>query len=166
MTARLLLVLPVIALLAACTTGGSTTGESGGGGSTGDGGSASGCDTFTGTEVEPFSSPLVLSAPESGATYGDGSTLTFELDPSLTDEVPQISFFDNVISGSIRDTSSGIFEEDGNTVSISLNIFDGDLDGQPGIAEVFLITPTDYEGGVRSGDKLILGEYCITYAVE
>ncbi|CAN5490926.1 hypothetical protein BH09ACT4_BH09ACT4_09640 [soil metagenome] len=165
-TFSVLLAAASITVLAACapnvsTGGGGSSSASGDAGGT----STAGCDSYAGTEVAPFSTPLVLSAPDAGATYGDGSTLTFELDPQLADEVPQISFYDNFIAGSIRDTSSGNFEEDGNTVSINLNIFDSDLDGQPGIAEVFVITPTDYEGGVRSGAKLILGEYCVTYKV-
>jgi hypothetical protein len=166
MTARLLLVLPVIALLAACTTGGAGGGDAGGGDSSGgDGGSsAAGCASYDGTEVAPFSSPLVLSAPAEGAAYGDGSALSWELDPSLADEVPQVSFYDNFIDGAIRDTSSAVLEEDPeNTFTANQNIFDSDLVDQPGIAELFLITETDYEGGTRSGDKLILGEYCVTY---
>jgi hypothetical protein len=165
MTARLLLVLPVIALLAACTTGGGTTGGDGGtGGGTDGGGAASGCASYDGTEIEPFTSALVLSGPEEGAAYGDGSALTFELDPSLADEVPQLSFYDNVVSGSIRDTSAAVLVEDpDNTYTANLNIFDSDLVDQAGIAELFLITDVDYDGGKRSGDKLILGEYCVTY---
>ena len=166
MTARLLLVLPVIALLAACTTGtpGSPDTDNGGG-TGGDGGSAaSGCESYTGTEVEPFTSALVLSGPESGASYGDGSALTFELDPQLADEVPQLSFYDNFISGSIRDTSAAVLVEDpDNTYTANLNIFDSDLVDQAGIAELFIISDVDYDGGKRSGDKLILGEYCVTY---
>ena len=165
MTARLLLVLPVIALLAACTTGapGSPDTDNGGGSSDG-GGSAPGCASYDGTEIEPFTSPLVLSGPEEGAPYGDGSALTFELDPSLADEVPQLSFYDNFVSGSIRDTSAAVLVEDPeNTYTANLNIFDSDLVDQPGIAELFVISDVDYDGGKRSGDKLILGEYCVTY---
>jgi hypothetical protein len=165
MTARLLLVLPAIALLAACSTGAPGSPDTdNGGGSSGGGGTASGCDSYTGTEVEPFTSPLVLSGPDAGAPYGDGSALTFELDPQLAGEVPQLAFYDNFISGSIRDTSAAVLVEDpAGTFTANLNIFDSDLVDQPGIAELFLITPTDYDGGVRSGDKLILGEYCVTY---
>jgi hypothetical protein len=164
MTPRLLLVLPIVALLAACTTGGGEPSGGAGGGTDSGGGSASGCASYDGTEVEPFTSPLVLSSPEEGAPYGDGSALTWELDPSLAGEVPQVAFFDNFIDGEIRDTSTSVLEESpDNTYTTNLNIFDSDLVDQPGIAELFVISDVDYEGGTRSGDKLILGEYCVTY---
>ncbi|CAN5368811.1 hypothetical protein BH11ACT3_BH11ACT3_10170 [soil metagenome] len=168
---RSLLILPAlasIALLAACGTTGAGTGGSGGGSdggsSGGDGGSsAAGCDSYD-TEYAPFTSPLVLSAPESGATFGDGSALVFELDPSLSEEVPQAALLDNVIGGSVRDAGPAFLTEDpDNTFTSTDNVFDSDLDGSSGIVRLTMITDVDYDGAVRNGSEVILGQYCITY---
>ena len=167
MTARLLLVLPVIALLAACTTGGGATG--GGGdtdGSTGSGSTvAADCSVFDGTEAEPFSSSLITSAPEEGTVWGDGTTFAIQLSDEAIAAglLPQVEFF-TVFNGGLQTAANQIFDEDGDgAYSNKNNVFDDTLEDQPGIAQVFAISDATFDGAVNSGQELIMGNYCITF---
>ncbi|MEO8262708.1 MAG: hypothetical protein ABI566_09075 [Pseudolysinimonas sp.] len=168
MTARLLLVLPVIALLAACTTGGGGGGDTGGGGDSGggDGGTAAGdCSDF-GAEYAPFTSDLIAS--QSGSTWGDGSEFAIQLSDSAiaADILPQVEFLSNV-NGGVQTASSQILDDLGDgAYSNSLNLFDSQFDGQPGIARVFAIDDSALDGERYDGDSLLLGDYCITLEVE
>lgn len=167
MTPRLLLVLPVIALLAACApTGGTTGGGDTGGGDTSGGGSsaAGGCDF--GAEYAEFSSDLVAS--QSGTTWGDGSEFAIQLsdDAIAAGILPTVDFLSNV-NGGVQVASGQVFDDLGDgKFSNSLNLFDSQFDGQPGIAQVVAITDAAFDGETYEGDKLILGNYCITLEVE
>lgn len=165
-TARRVLVLASaaagLALLAGCTGAADPADGSGG---TGGGADSGGCAAFAGTDSAPFRSDQVLSAPDAGATYGDGSAITFELDPALADEVPQLTFYD-IFTGGVRDAGPAVLtEEPDNTFTADLDIVNSDLDGEPGIAELFIISDVDYGDARRNGDKLVLGNFCLTYAV-
>lgn len=168
MTLRLLLVLPAIALLAACTTGPTGGGDDGGGDTGGDGGgtaAAGGCADF-GDEYAEFSSDLVAS--QSGTTWGDGSAFDIQLsdDAIAAGILPTVDFLSNV-NGGVQVASSQVFDDLGDgKFSNSLNLFDSQFDGQPGIAQVQAITDVSFDGETYSGDTLILGNYCITLEVE
>jgi hypothetical protein len=168
MTSRLLLVLPVIALLAACAPTGGTTGggDTGGGDSSGGDSSASGdCSAF-GDEYAPFTSDLIAS--QSGTTWGDGSEFAIQLsdDAIAAGILPQVEFLSNV-NGGVQTASSQIFDEVGDgAYSNSLNLFDSQFDGQPGIARVFAIDDQALPGERYDGDSLLLGDYCIALEVE
>jgi hypothetical protein len=164
MTARLLLVLPVIALLAACTTGGATGGGDTGG-DTGGGSAATGdCSDF-GEEYAPFTSDLIAS--QSGSTWGDGSEFAIQLsdDAVAAGILPQVEFLSNV-NGGVQTAASQVFDDLGDgAFSNSLNLFDSQFDGQPGIAQVIAITDVTFDGEQYDGNTLILGNYCITLEV-
>ena len=50
---------------------------------------------------------------------------------------------------------------------IDLLVFDSDLDGQPGLMEVTAMPEgATFDGERYDGDVVVLGIYCITYAVE
>jgi hypothetical protein len=167
MNARLLLVLPVIALLAACTTGPTTGGGNSGGGDTGgDGGSTGGgdCAEF-GAEFAPFSSDLVAS--QSGTVWGDGTEFSVQLSQEAIDAgiIPLVDFLSNV-NGGPQVASSQIMTDNGDGLfSNNLNLFDSQFDGQPGIAEVTAVTDVTFDGEKYDGTKLSLGNYCVTLEV-
>jgi len=163
MTARLLLVLPVIALLAACTTGGATGGDTGTDG--GDTAANGDCSDF-GEEYAPFSGDLIAS--QSGTTWGDGSAFAIQLsdDAIAAGILPQVEFLSNV-NGGVQTASNQIFDDLGDgAFSNSLNLFDSQFDSQPGIAQVFAISDVTFDGEKYDGDTLFLGNYCITLEVE
>lgn len=169
MTPRPLLVLPVIALLAACAPTGGTTGggDTGGGDTSGGGGSsaAGDCSDF-GDEYAPFTSDLIAS--QSGAVWGDGSEFAIQLsDAAIAAGIlPQVEFLSNV-NGGVQTASSQILDDLGDgAYSNSLNLFDSQFDGQPGIARVFAIDDQALPGERYDGDSLLLGDYCIALEVE
>jgi hypothetical protein len=166
-TLRILIAVASVTLLAACApTGGTSTG--GNGGSSGDGGSAAGasdCSIFDGTEVAPFTSSLITSAPDSGAVWGDGSSFAIQLSDEAiaADLLPQVEFF-TLFNGGVQTAANQIFDEDGNgAYSNKNNVFDDDLEGQPGIAQVFAISDATFDGAQNNGQELILGNYCVTF---
>jgi hypothetical protein len=164
MTARLLLVLPVIALLAACTTGapGSPDTDNGGGSSDGGGSTAAGdCSEF-GEEFAPFSGDLIAS--QSGDTWGDGTPFEIQLtDEAIAAEIlPQVEFL-SIVNGGPQSAANQIFDENGDgSFSNANNLFDSQFNNQPGIAQVFAITDATFDGEKYDGSTLILGNYCVT----
>ncbi|MBN9238093.1 MAG: hypothetical protein BGO97_00305 [Micrococcales bacterium 70-64] len=156
-------------LLAGCTTtAGSDT--AGGGESAGDGGgdtaSSGACPAVSGYEL--FSSDLVTAAPESGAVYGDGSTLSFTLamgagySPTL-----DLTYLTDAGTPVILGSQNLLDNGDG-TYSNNLNVFDSDADGRPGFASVTIVKDDTFEApaGQEGASQPILGTYCITFAVE
>ena len=166
--ARTALIASALLLLAGCApaapadSGGGTSEGSSGGGST----EAGGCPAIDGYEL--FSSDHVTAAPEPGAVYGDGSTLSFTLamgagySPTLDltyvseDGTPVILGGQNLL-----DNGDG-------TYSNNLNVFDSDADGRPGFASVVVVKDDTFEApaGQETASQPILGVYCVTFAVE
>jgi len=164
--ARTALIAASLLLFAGCAPAaaptGSTDGSSDGGTST----EAGGCPVVDGYEL--FSSDLVTAAPEPGAVYGDGSTLSFTLamgagySPTLDltyvseDGTPIVMGGQNLL-----DNGDG-------TYSNNLNVFDSDADGRPGFASVVVVKDDTFEApaGQENASQPILGVYCVTFAVE
>lgn len=164
MTARLLLALPAIALLAACSTGvpGSPDTDNGGGSAGAPAGSD--CSIYDGSEVAPFSSSLVVTPPAAGAVWGDGTTLSFEVTPEASDLIPQARFV-AIVDGSLIDAASTVLTESAegsNVWESNLNLFDDDLEGQAAIAELFTVSDQSFDGALNEGDTLVMGRYCVT----
>jgi hypothetical protein len=130
------------------------------------GDSAGGCPDIDGYEL--FSSDLVTAAPEPGAVYGDGSTLSFTLamgagySPTL-----DLSYVNDdgtpVILG-----SQNLLDNGDGTYSNNLSVFDSDADGRPGFASVVVVKDDTFEApaGQETASQPILGVYCVTFAVE
>ena len=171
LAARTALVAASLLLLAGCAPAAAPSGASDGSsdGGSSDGGTsteAGGCPVVDGYEL--FSSDLVTSAPEPGAVYGDGSTLSFTLamgagySPTLDltyvndDGTPVIMGGQNLL-----DNGDG-------TYSNNLNVFDSDADGRPGFASVVVVKDNTFEApaGQETASQPILGVYCVTFAVE
>jgi hypothetical protein len=166
-TLRILIAAASVTLLAACAPTGGATGGDGGGSSDGGGTAAGGadCSIFDGTEAEPFTSSLITSAPESGAVWGDGSSFAIQLSDEAISAglLPQVEFL-TFFNGGLQTETSQIFDEDGaGAYSNKNNVFNDDLEGQPGIAQVFAISDATFDGAVNSGQELIMGNYCVTY---
>ena len=139
-----------------------------GGGSTSSGSetAAGGCPVIDGYEL--FSSDLVTSAPEPGAVYGDGSTLSFTLamgagySPTL-----DLTYVNDAGTPVILGGQNLLDNGDG-TYSNNLNVFDSDADGRPGFASVVVVKDDTFEApaGQEAASQPILGVYCVTFAVE
>jgi hypothetical protein len=70
------------------------------------------------------------------------------------------------VNGGPQVASGQVFDDLGDgRFSNALNLFDSQFDGQPGIAQVIAITDATFEGETYDGDKLILGNYCVTLEV-
>jgi hypothetical protein len=157
-----------LGLLTACAPtsgGGGSDGGSSGGTDGGDSGSAAGCEIFDGTEAEPFTSSLITSAPDSGAVWGDGTKFAIQLSDEAVAAglLPQVEFL-TLANGGLQTATSQIFDEDGNGAYSNVNnLFADDLEGQPGIAQVFAISDASFDGAVNNGDSLIMGNYCVTF---
>ena len=154
------------ALLAGCAAPAANTSSDTGDDSTGTTEAAGGCPVVEGYEL--FSSDLITSAPEPGAVYGDGSTLTFGLamgtgySPTL--DLTYVSDDGTpIVMGGQNLTDNG----DG-TYSNNLNVFDSDADGRPGFASIVVVKDDTFEApaGQETASQPILGVYCVTFAVE
>ena len=140
--------------------------EAGGGATGGAETSAGGCPVIDGYEL--FSSDLVTSAPEPGAVYGDGSTLSFTLAmgagyyPTL-----DLTYVNDAGTPVILGGQNLLDNGDG-TYSNNLNVFDSDADGRPGFASIVVVKDDTFEApaGQETASQPILGVYCVTFAVE
>ena len=167
--ARTALVAASLLLLAGCAPAASPTGSTDGSseGSSGGGTTeAGGCPVVDGYEL--FSSDLVTSAPEPGAVYGDGSTLSFTLamGPGYSPTLDLTYVNDDgtpVILG-----GQNLLDNGDGTYSNNLNVFDFDADGRPGFASVVVVKDDTFEApaGQENASQPILGVYCVTFAVE
>lgn len=117
-------------------------------------------------DLKPFSSALVTEPIPSGATYGDGSEISFttSLGEGLYPMYELLEFVDGVPTSSTGGTWNDV---GGGRYTNDLLVFDSDLDGQPGLIEVTAIPEgATFDGERYEGDTVVLGIYCITYAVE
>ena len=138
----------------------------GGGTSSGSETEEGGCPVIDGYEL--FSSDLVTSAPEPGAVYGDGSTLSFTLamgagySPTL-----DLTYVNDAGTPVILGGQNLLDNGDG-TYSNNLSVFDSDADGRPGFASVVVVKDDTFEApaGQEAASQPILGVYCVTFAVE
>jgi hypothetical protein len=127
---------------------------------------AGGCPATAGYEL--FSSDLITSAPEPGAVYGDGSTLSFTLamgagySPTL-----DLTYLNDAGTPVILGGQNLLDNGDG-TYSNNLNVFDSDADGRPGFASVVVVKDDTFDApaGQEGASQPILGVYCVTFAVE
>jgi hypothetical protein len=164
--------LSLLLALAGCTTAAPSTDEAPPAttdeGSTDEGSAttASCDDPGVPDDLKPFSSDLVTEPIPSGATYGDGSEIAFttSLGEGLYPSYELLEFIEGVptanTGGNWNDAGGGRYTND-------LLVFGSELDGQPGLIEVTVIPDgVTFDGERYDGDTVILGIYCITYAVE
>ncbi len=161
-----------LVLLAGCapTTPTASTGDSP---DAGTGTKAAGCELYAGQtdpELTLFTSSAITAGPTEGQVYGDGTTLSITLSQEAIDAglLPQFDLLTVSENGGPVQLAGLAFDPttggDG-TYSTSLSEFGNDeYVGTAVVAEVFAIS-SDTVGDARPyGDKLLLGNYCMTYA--
>lgn len=157
-------------LLAGCTptTSGPTSGSSG----TPSVGSASGCEVFkdqTDPELKLFTSSAISEGPAADQVYGDGTTFSVTLSKEAMDAdlLPQFDIISLSSAGAPALVSSLAFDPttggDGTFSTSTLEFGNDELVGKAVIAEIYAISDGMLDGAQRYGQKLLLGNYCITY---
>ncbi|MEO6115303.1 MAG: hypothetical protein ABIP33_02870 [Pseudolysinimonas sp.] len=166
--------LSTVALLAACATTG--TAQDSSGGSKAGAGSASGaadCSAFarqTDPALKLFTTDAIASGPTEGQKYGDGTELaiTLSADAIAAGFLPEFELNNLSKSGEPVGISSEIFDpttgSDG-TYSTTNKLFGKDeLVGTAMVLQVFTIADTAIGTTEKYGDKVLLGNYCLSYA--
>jgi hypothetical protein len=167
----------VLAVCAAVVLAGCTTTPSGGSGSPA-GGSKPGtatadCSAFDG-QTDPalklFTTDAITSGPKKGQTYGDGTELAITLSDQAVAAglLPQFELNNLSKNGGPVAISSEIFDPasgaDG-TYSTTNKLFGKDeLVGTAMVLQVFAIADTAIGTTEKYGDKVLLGNYCLSYA--
>lgn len=178
MNLRLLRVAPMVAiaaslLLAGCGSSTSDSGPDGDSGTTRAGSAAKGCAVFKGQtdpELALFTSTAVVAGPKPGQKYGDGTTLSVTLSKEAMDAglLPQFELISISPSGGPALVSSLAFDPttggDGVFSTKTLAFGKDELVGKPIVAEIFAISDATMSGAQKLGSKLLLGNYCLTYA--
>jgi hypothetical protein len=176
MTVRPVLITAVAAtlLLAGCspttpatTTGGSDTPDTSAGGASAD------CSIFAGAtdpELMLFTSSALAAGPTEGQVYGDGTELSVTLSPEaiaagLLPQFELITLSDTggpvLVSSLAFDPTTG---SDGTYSTTTLEFGNDELVGTAVVAEIFAISGATVGDAKPYGDKLLLGNYCMTYA--
>jgi hypothetical protein len=171
--------LAITLLLSGCAAGATTssgdddTSTSAETGSDDTGSTASGCAAYA-DETDPalalFTTSLITSGPSEGQTYGDGT----ELSVTLSDEamaaglLPQFELNALDGNGSWVQLASLIFDpttgDDGTFSTSSLEFGNDDYVDKAVVAQIFAIHDGAVGDAETYGDKLLLGNYCLTYA--
>lgn len=132
----------------------------------GDGAATGACAGDLDEDLKPFSSDLVTEPIPDHAVYGDGSEIAFttSIGAGLYPTFELLKFVDGVPA----DYSAGNWEDAGDgRYTTALSVFDSDLDGQEGLVKVMAFPEgVTFDGEKYEGDQVVLGIYCITYAVE
>jgi len=173
--AALIAAIASVVLLAGCTPAAQSTDT----GSSTDSGSntgttaSTGCDRFAGQtdpELALFTSSAIAAGPTEGQVYGDGTELSITLSQAAIDAgiLPLFDLLTITESNNPQLISSLAFDPttggDG-TYSTALQEFgDDELVGTAIVAEFYAISTATVDGAVQYGDKLLLGNYCMTYA--
>ncbi|MBX3091429.1 MAG: hypothetical protein KF801_02860 [Cryobacterium sp.] len=159
-------------LLAGCAPAASDTAPGGNPGSPPGSGPAD-CSAFDGQsdpELMLFTSSAIAAGPEAGQKYGDGTELSITLSKEAMDAglLPQFELIALGSDGAPVLVSSLAFDPttggDGTYSTSSLEFGNDTLVGKPIIAEIFAISDATMDGASAHGDKLLLGNYCMTYA--
>jgi hypothetical protein len=171
-----LLAVPAVAitlLLGGCvasSTGGTTSDGAPASGS--NAGSTADCSRFDG-QTEPalklFTTDLIASGPAEGQTYGDGT----ELSITLSDEaiaaglLPQFELNTIDSQGQWVAISSLAFDPttggDGTYSTSTFEFGNDEYVGTAIVAQIFAISDVAVGNAETYGDKLLLGNYCLTY---
>jgi hypothetical protein len=168
----LLLTASAAALLVGCTT--TPTASSGGSaGGSKPGGTASDCSAFvdqTDPALKLFTTDAITSGPKQGQKYGDGTALaiTLSTDAVAAGLLPQFELNNMSKSGGPVGISSEIFDPstgaDGRYSTTNKLFGKDELVGTAMVLQVFAIADTAIGTTEKYGDKVLLGNYCLSYA--
>jgi hypothetical protein len=120
--------------------------------------------------VSLFTTNLITSGPSEGQTYGDGT----ELSITLSDEAMAAGLLPQFEINTLSDTggpvaiASLIFDpttgDDGTFSTSSFEFGNDEYVGTAVVAQIFAIHDGVVGDAETYGDKLLLGNYCLTYA--
>jgi len=134
--------------------------------------SSAGCDKFAGQtdpELSLFTSSAIAAGPAEGQIYGDGTELSITLSQAAIDAglLPQFELLTLSDTGEPVLISSLAFDPttggDGTYSTSTFEFGQDELVGTAMVAEFFAISTATIDGTVQYGDKLLLGNYCMTY---
>ena len=160
-------------LLAGCTPTASAPRSDGNPGTKPAGSDAGDCGIFTGQtdpELTLFTSSAITAGPQQGQKYGDGTTLSVSLSQEAQDAglLPQFELVSLGPDGAPLLVSSLAFDPttggDGTYSTSTLAFGKDELVGKAIVAEIFAISEATLDGAQKYGSKLLLGNYCMTYA--
>jgi hypothetical protein len=160
------------ALLVGCTT--TPVGSSGGtAGGSKPGAGASGCEAFakqTDPALKLFTTDAITDGPKQGQKYGDGTELaiTLSADAVAAGLLPQFELNNLSKNGGPVGISSEVFDPTsgaGGRYSTTSKLFGKDeLVGTAMVMQVFAIADSPIGTTEKYGDKVLLGNYCLSYA--
>ena len=161
-------------LLSGCAAGTTDSDDSSGdsSSSTGSGSKKGGCAAYaklTDPALKLFTTDAITTGPTEGQKYGDGTKLAITLSSGAIDAgyLPQFELnradgdAPVAISSEIFDPTTG----DDGTYSTTNSLFGGDeFVGTAMVMQVFAIADTAIPTTEQYGDKVLLGNYCLSYA--
>jgi hypothetical protein len=158
-------------LLAGCAPT-TPSAEPGGSDGTDTGSSAAGCAIYDGQtdpELKLFTTSALAAGPSEGQVYGDGTEFSVTLSQEAIDAglLPQFELVKLTENGGPELVSSLAFDPttggDGTYSTSTFEFGNDELVGKSVVAEIFAISDATVGDAVPYGDKLLLGNYCITY---
>jgi len=170
----LVLTIGAAALLVGCTTTGGSGGSAGGTTPGAGSGSGSGdCSAFAGQSdpaLKLFTTDAITAGPKKGQKYGDGTELAITLSDSAIAAglLPQFELNNLSDNGGPVGISSEAFDPttgaDGKYSTANKLFGKDELVGTAMVLQVFAIADTAIGTTEKYGDKVLLGNYCLTYA--
>jgi hypothetical protein len=160
-------------LLAGCAPTAPTSADGDTPATTPDGASGADCSIYAGQtdpELTLFTSTAIAAGPAEGQVYGDGTELSVTLSQEAIDAglLPQIELLTLSETGGPVLISSLAFDPttggDGTYSTNLLEFGDDELVGTAIVAEIFAISDATVGDAKPYGAKLLLGNYCMTYA--
>ncbi|WP_309617255.1 hypothetical protein [Salinibacterium sp.] len=162
-------------LLAGCAQVAPATEEGSAGSGSGSGSEtlSTDCSIYEGQtdpELTLFTSNAVAAGPGNGQVFGDGTELSVTLSQEAIDAglLPQFELITLSETGGPVVISSLAFDPttggDGTYSTSTLEFGNDELVGTAMIAEIFAISDATVGDTQPYGDKLLLGNYCMTYA--
>lgn len=134
---------------------------------------AASCSTYadqTDPELKLFTSTALAAGPSEGQVYGDGTELSVTLSQEAIDAglLPQFELLTVSDTGGPVSVSSLAFDPttgaDGVYSTSLLEFGNDELVGTAIVAEIYAISDATVGDAQPYGDKLLLGNYCLTYA--
>lgn len=118
-----------------------------------------------------FSDASITKAPEEGAKFGNGQTLTWEYDGSESeyDETATLSYQLYYIQddGKVQPMGGGNVEGEGGkgTFTLSNSVFNSSAKGKKGFVELIVNWATKFDGEKYTGGQAKLGMYSVEFDV-
>ncbi len=140
--------------------GSMTTSEAAGG--SGDSASAGSCPTEAEGGYDLFSSDQVVAAPENGATFGDGTPISWTFTGPVEGTPDVDIWYVNDAGESLFATAIFLDDLGNNSWGSDRNVFDSNADGRQGFMILALTHGADASAdGTLEGTREVVGIYCV-----